>query len=105
MAETFDLTNPLKPTIIKDPNAVLDYTIDLTEWCDAAGDTLSEAAPTTLTNGMLVERLDVLPRQIVVWARGGESGKLGSITIHFKGSGTPTKREDDRTLYFRLKER
>lgn len=106
--ETYDVTNPLKPTIPKDPDAVLDYSEDWTAWLLQVTDTIDSAElilkdpestlaldpahPAMLTDGLIV----------TAWLIGGRPGttEAGTYRIH-----TAAGRTDDRTLYFKIKDR
>lgn len=103
MAETFDTTIKDKPTITKDPNAVLDYVLDLTDWLALNGDAL-QSVSVVVTEGLTVVQAQIVGTTIVVWLSGGNVGKKATATIHFTTNSTP-QRQDDRTLYFKIKNR
>lgn len=101
--ETFKLING-RPTIDKDPNATLDYIADWTEWLDVYGDTLASvtATPTDVT----VVSADVIAanKKVRYWVSGGTPGSTGSVTLHITTNNVPP-RTDDRTFYFKIKQR
>lgn len=101
--ETFQ-TVAGKPTIVKDPQAELDYNLDLTAWLAVSGDTL--AAATAVGTGVTVDDVDVVDagRQVKVWLSGGTAGTTATVTITFTTTSTPP-RVDERTLYFKIKQR
>lgn len=101
--ETF-VVSAGKPTITKDPQAELDYDLDLTAWLAVSGDTLDSA--TAVGTGVTVDDVDVVDagRQVKVWVSGGTAGATGSVTITFTTTSTPP-RVDERTLYFKIKQR
>lgn len=90
-----------KPTIERDPNAVLDYTIDFTDWCDAQADTI--AAHTITVVGCTVAPLGSShdSKKVTVWISGGTVGTPASATARVT---TAAGRVDDRTIYFKIKE-
>jgi len=106
--ETYDVTNPDQPVIPKDPDAVLDYSEDWTAWLAAVTDTISSAElifkdplctlaldsahPTVLTDGLIV----------TAWITGGRPGVKENATFRIH---TAAGRIDDRTLYFKVKDR
>lgn len=96
---SYDTTKPLKPTIQKDPNAVLDYSIDLAAWLGT--DTLAEV--TGIVVGCILDRpASIQGTKVVAWISGGTVGIPASVTFHFI---TTTGREDNRTLYFKMVEK
>jgi len=101
--ETF-VVSAGKPTITKDPQAKLDYDLDLTDWLAVNGDTLDAAS--AVGTGVTVDDVDVVDagRQVKVWVSGGTVGSPASVTITFSTSSTPP-RVDERTLYFKIKQR
>ena len=54
MTSAYDLTIPTKPTAQKDPNAVLDYSVDWTAWLLDVADTIASATVTATAPLMLV---------------------------------------------------
>ncbi len=90
-----------KPTIDKDPNAVLDYTIDFTDWCDAQSDTIAShtIAVSGCTIGPLGSSHD--SKKVTVWISGGTVGTQASATATVV---TAAGRTDDRTIYFKIKQ-
>ena len=116
---SFNVTNPAKPTIDKDPDAVLDYSFDWSLWiCD--DDTIT--AFETLATGSLVvestaiESIAAIPGDPEADPPGGGAGQ--HITTAVVSGGTPGATEtvthrittaegriDDRTMYFKVKER
>ncbi len=89
-----------KWTIDRDPNAVLDYKVDFTLWLDAMSDTL--ASHTTTPTDVVVDSSSIVGKSVVLWISGGTVGTPGSVKIHVVTTGG---RSDDRTIYFKIKER
>lgn len=102
----FDLTNPAKPTITHDPNAVLDYTENWEDWLPP-GDTIVDATITFAdpANTMTLDRARVISPDgfnVTGWITGGRPNATENATYHIV---TAQGREDDRTLYFKVKDR
>lgn len=100
MADTYDVTNPAKPTITKDPNAVLDYSLELSAWLTDISDTLSSL--TVTASGCTVDSSTISGTKCVAWISGGTAGQTASVTFRFTTSGGRT---DDRTIFLKVKER
>lgn len=101
----FDLTNPAKPVITHDPNAILDYTEDWTDWL-SQGDTIVSATVTFKDpeNTMTLDRAVAITtgNKVTAWITGGRLNTTENATYHIV---TAEGREDDRTLYFKVKDR
>lgn len=90
------------PTITKDPNATLDYTLDLSAWLSEIVDTL-DSVVTVNVIGVTVESTTIVSgNKIVAWISGGIVNSPASVTFRFTTVGGRT---DDRTLAFTMKER
>lgn len=90
-----------KPTITKDPNAVLDYYLDFTNWVPA-GDTINVI--TTTATGITVDSSAVTGagKFIQLWCSAGAAGTLANVIVRVTTVGGRT---DDRTVYFKMKQR
>lgn len=106
--ETFVIDSKTgKALIIKDPDAVLDYTFDWTAWLDAIGDTISTKS-VAVTSGsdpasnIAVASSTVVGKTVVVWVSGGAAGETASLRCRITTVGGRT---DDRTVYLKVKER
>lgn len=100
--ETFVVTGG-KPTIPKDPAAVLDYTVDWADWLAVVGDTIASA--TALGDGVTVNSSAVVAgTKVVVWVSGGAALTTASVTIKITTASTPA-RIDERTIWFKVKNR
>lgn len=103
MATSFDITNAEKPTIIKDPNAELDYSEDWTAWLLAASDTISSFVTIIPAESTMIElrksHNGLIP---TAWFSGGRVGQTEKVTYRIT---TVAGRIDDRTIYFKIKER
>lgn len=118
---TFDVTNPDKPTTTHDPEATLDYEWNLSGVIEA-GDTIAEAtfqaflgSPTgPVVPGASITFGAITGTSIWGWlsisdiAGTGDAtkptllGQTVACTCHFT---TAAGRIDDRTLYFKIKDR
>lgn len=93
-----------KPTIEKDPNAVKDYYINLTDWLALTDDddTVAEIL-TVIVSGVVHDSSAIVAagKKIRLWMSGGTVGVKGSATVRFRTAGN---RIDDCTLYFKIKQ-
>ncbi len=90
--------------IAKDPQAVLDYTIDwLTEGWLVSGDTLSQSL-WSADSGITIDStsIDVPNGKTTVWLSGGTVGTTYKVTNSITTTGG---RKDDRTLEIVVQER
>lgn len=86
--------------IAKDPDAVLEYTLDWDAWL-ADADELSAIAFTVPT-GVTKDSEEFTSDTATVWLSGGTAGDSYKVTCHIT---TSAGREDDRTFYVDVKER
>ena len=100
MAETYT-GGPAKPTIEKDPDALLDYSFDLAAWLAPLGDTL-QSATFLLDPPLLEESASVAATTAVVWISGGAPGEVHRVTCRFVTTGG---RRDDRSIYLKIKDK
>ena len=93
-----------KPTIVKDPNAVLDYTLDWTDWLEPLSDTI--ASVSVAVSGVTLDHTTNNSTSVTIWISGGTVGTPGSARVRITTVGTGARpRTDDRTVYFKIKER
>ena len=86
---------------IKDPEAVLDYTLDWTKWLDEAGDIIATSTwivPTGLTKVTETNTTKLA----TVWLSGGTAGTNYTVTNRIT---TVAGRTDDRSITIRVQER
>lgn len=99
---SFDTTNPAKPFTIKDPDAILDYTWDLTAVLDQ-GDTIVSCTFTPdAGSGLAVSQQSNTTTSCTAWLTGGVVGGTYGVSCEFV---TAAGRTDDRSLFFKIKER
>ena len=97
---TYTITATGKATIEHDPDAVLDYVLDLTAWLTDVSDTLQSL--TMLSTGVTVDSSSISGNLCIAWISGGTVGEPASATFRFTTAGGRT---DDRTINFKIKER
>lgn len=103
MAETYTVDSKTgKATITKDPDAVLDYVFDWTEWLDGVTDTLSTAAPVMEEGDAVVESHTIVGKKVHVWVSGGTAGSTSRLRCRIATAGG---RVDDRSVFLKIKER
>ena len=83
----------------KDPNAVLDYTVDWETWL--GGDTISTSAWTVGT-GLTEDSDSNTTTSATVWLSGGTTGTDYACTNRIV---TAAGRTEDRTIHIRVRER
>jgi hypothetical protein len=87
-------------TFTHDPNAVLDYVVDWSDWLDEADSISSHTA--TATTGVTVASSSVVGDTVVAWLSGGTAGNDYTVTVHIT---TAANRQDDRTFVLFCRER
>lgn len=97
----WDISNPAKPTGIKDPNAILDYPISFAAWLADIADTYASHT-VTVTGGLTCNSSTQAAGVITPILSGGTVGTTASFTIRITTTGGRT---DDRTFYLKIKER
>ncbi len=88
-------------TFTKDPDAVLDYSVDWSAWL--AGDQIS-SSEWLLENGAAIEKVSdtFTQTKATVWLRGGQVGRSYVVTNRI---GTSGGRTDDRSITVRVEDR
>ncbi len=93
--------------IDKDPDAVLPYVFDWTDWLD--GDTISKAELLVSPNedgGILVDASDHDDSTVTAWLSGGKVGTNYTITCRiYPALGAAHGMKDDRSILVRVKDR
>jgi hypothetical protein len=98
--ETYFIVSDRK-TIVKDPQASLDYSIDLTDWLAAVSDTLATAT-WTISPGLTKISETNTATVATVKVSGGVLNSTEWAKLHFE---TANARIDERTIYFQIKQR
>lgn len=117
---SFNVANPAAPSIVKDPDAVLDYSFDWTLWM--CGDDMITGLVTIATGSLVVDStlivselgsegdpdavppVEPVPASHITTAvvSGGTPGATEQVTHRIT---TEQGRIDDRTMFFKVKER
>lgn len=101
---TFDVTNPLKPTITHDPDATLDYIWDFTDLIES-GDSITTVTFHPTDPGLTVTSGVTDSTTAIGWVSITDQSLVGQ-TIGVAGRYTTAEgRTDDRSLFFKIKER
>ena len=87
-------------TFWKDPDAVLDYSVDWSSWL--TGSETITASSWTVPDGITKDSDSHSDDATVIWVSGGTAGTQYSLTNHITTSGG---REDDRTITIKVAER
>lgn len=109
MPDTFVVNSAGKASIVKDSNAVLDYTFDWTAWLDDAVDNIS-SADVSIASGaepasnIAVDSVAIVGKTVVAWVSGGQVGETAALRCRITTDNVPP-RIDDRTVYLKVKER
>ena len=105
--ETFVISASGKASIVKDPNAVLDYTFDWTDWlasADEPDDTIASVvfaiAGSTATVGTVVNN----GTTATAWVSGGAVGETAALSCKITTVNAPA-RVDERTVFIKIRER
>ena len=85
----------------KDPQAVLDYTVDWTKWLDEVGDAI-ETSVWIVPTGLTKVTETNTSKLATVWLSGGTVGTNDTVTNRITTVGGRT---DDRSITIRVRER
>lgn len=84
---------------LKDPDAVLDYEFDWSEWL-ASGETISST--TVTVTGVTLDSSPNDSTSVVAWVSGGTDGAVATVACRIT---TSAGRTDERTITLRITER
>ena len=101
MTDTYVISGSGKATIVKDPNAVLDYTLDWSEWLDDISDSLASHSM-VVEAGLTLNSSAIAGQNVVAWLSGGTAGTTYRVIYRITTAGGRT---DDRSIYVKVKER
>lgn len=85
----------------QDPDEVLDYTLDWSEWL-VDGDVISSAAATGDTGLTVGSTVSFTTTTTTVWLSGGSAGSSYDVAVHVVTAGG---REGDRSITLQIKEK
>jgi len=95
-----------KYVIEKDPNAVLDYTVDFTAFLAPVSDEIADLE-IIVSGGLVVDSFSFTATHAIAWLSAGDltvEGAYASATYRITTTNTPPRIED-RTVWFDIKER
>lgn len=97
-----EIGNP-RPWITKDPDAVLDYSFDWTDWLNA-GELIDSHVVTV--DGVTKDSDTRSGAIVTAWVSGGAAivGQMASVTCKITTNSVPARTEQ-RTVYLRIRER
>ena len=103
MADGFVVSTSGKVTIIKDPNAVLDYTVDWTAWLAEIADTIATRT-IIVPSGIICDSSVITGANLKVtaWLSGGTVGQTYQVTYRITTAGGRT---EDRSFFVKIKEK
>lgn len=90
----------LSPKFTKDPQAVLDYAIDWSDWLEI-DDTIA-SAEWTVPTGIVSDKEEESDTAAVIWLSGGTLGEKYSIACKIT---TTEGRTDERTIQVKIKDK
>jgi len=90
-------------TFEKDPDAVLDYYWDWTDWL-SEGEAIDEATFESSSEDLVVDSYTIAGSKVLAVISGGTGGANPIITCRITTNGTPPK-TDDRSVRFEIRER
>ena len=101
MADTYTLIDG-KPTIKKDPNAVLDYSVDLTAWLALIPGDAVASKVITVSGGLTKGAESFTGNSVSVFVSGGVLGATEWINFRYT---TTNGRTDERTVFLLIADR
>lgn len=102
MTDTYVVdANGNKPTILKDPDAKLDYIWNWTQWLDDISDTIS-LQQVTVPAGLTLVSSNIVGKTVVAFISGGAAGETYPVACLITTAGG---RIDERTIYLKVKDR
>ena len=104
MTSTYETDKRGRLVIDRDPNSILDYSADFTEWLTQSADTI--ASVDAVVEGVTLAAGRPGPAfvggLVTVWIAGGVIGAETLPSLTFRVT-TVAGRVDDRTVYFKMK--
>jgi len=106
MTDTYVISATGKATILKDPEATLDYTFNWTDWLARSSNDTIVTALVTATDGLTIVSSAVIDggRKVQAFISGGTAGTTYKVTCHITTTLTPTARIEDRVIYIKVKQ-
>ena len=100
MTDTYIIDAKGRYNINKDPQAVLDYTLDWTTYLAPLADTI--ASFTVVVAGATLASQSNTTTTTTAWVSGGTVGVLCTATFHIVTAGGRT---DEQTIYLKIKDK
>lgn len=91
----------VKYTIIKDPDATLDYPFDWEEWLALVSDSIA-SQEIIVETGITCDSSEISGDIVIAWISGGTAGTTYRVTCRIVTDGGRT---DDRSIFIKVKER
>lgn len=101
MIDSFDLSNPDKPVITKDPDAVLDYSQDWSAWLTEISDAIASASVAAEVPLVISDTI-VTGSKVTTMIGGGVVTKTHAVTFRIT---TVAGRIDERSIYLKIRQR
>lgn len=101
MTDTFAVSSSGKVSIVKDPDAILDYTWDWTAYLDLYTDVIASHS-FIVDTGITVNSHFVNGALVTAFVSGGTDGNEYALVCRIVTTGGRT---DDRTIYLKIKEK
>ena len=86
----------------KDPDAVLDYSFDWSNWLDDSGPETISSRTVTVETGLTKDSDSESNGVVTVWLSGGISGKTYTVACEIV---TSAGRTDERTMLIKVRQR
>lgn len=88
-------------SFVKDPDAVLDYAIDWTDWLASRGSDTISASAWIVPDGITKDSDEFTDTVATIWLSGGTAGETYSLTNRVTTAGG---RVQDKTIKIKVKE-
>lgn len=89
-------------TFVKDPDAVLDFSVDWTSWLNTSPEDTISTSTWVAEDGITIDSEGETTKKATVWLSGGTAGQKYDLTNSIV---TTAGREEDRTIRIIVKER
>jgi hypothetical protein len=102
MIETYEISNSGRATITKDPDAVLDYSWDWTDWLADVADTIASHEITV--SGVTLNSSSNDGQIVTAVLSGGTLGQTAQAQCRITTASSPARIED-RTIFLKIRAR
>ena len=106
MTDTYVVSSTGKYTILKDPEATLDYTFDWTDWLAKSSNDTIATATFTVPTGLVLVSSSVIAAGLKARAfiSGGTAGTTYKVTCAITTVLAPNARIEERVIYIKVKQ-